>query len=71
MIDKNVFKRLTSTTNYYQKKKVFPPWYHIKVGTRKVMFWLFNYNQVDEMIVFIVGTDGGEELFERSLMSGW
>ena len=53
------------------KKKVFPPWYHIKVGTRKVMFWLFNYNQVDEMIVFIVRTDGGEELFERSLMPGW
>ena len=31
---------------------------------------LSNLNEVDEMVVFIVGTDGGEELFERSLLSG-
>ena len=37
-----------------------------KNGTKK----LSNLNEVDEMVVFIVGTDGGEELFERSLMSG-
>ena len=30
---------------------------------------LSNLNEVDEMVVFIVGTDGGEELFERSLLS--
>ena len=27
-------------------------------------------NEVDEMIVLVVRTDGGEELFERSLLSG-
>ena len=31
---------------------------------------LSNLNEVDEMVVFIVGADGGEELFERSLPSG-
>ena len=31
---------------------------------------LSNLNEVDEMIVFIVGADGDEELFERSLLSG-
>ena len=31
---------------------------------------LSNLNEVDEMVVFIVGADGGEELFERSLLSG-
>ena len=30
---------------------------------------LSNLNEVDEMVVFIVGADGGEELFERSLLS--
>ena len=37
-----------------------------KNGTKK----LSNLNEVDEMVVFIVGADGGEELFERSLLSG-
>ena len=37
-----------------------------KNGTKK----LSNINEVDEMLVFIVGADGGEELFERSLLSG-
>ena len=31
---------------------------------------LSNLNEVDEMVVFIVGADGCEELFERSLLSG-
>ena len=31
-----------------------------KNGTRK----LSNLNEVDEMVIFIVGADGGEELFE-------
>ena len=31
---------------------------------------LSNLNEVDEMIVLVVRTDGGEELFERSLLSG-
>lgn len=37
----------------------------IKNGTKK----LSNLNEVDEMVVFIVGADGGEELFEWSLVS--
>ena len=31
-----------------------------KNGTKK----LSNLNEVDEMVIFIVGADGGEELFE-------
>ena len=31
---------------------------------------LSNLNEVDEMIVLVVRTDGDEELFERSLLSG-
>ena len=30
---------------------------------------LSNLNEVDEMVIFIVGADGGEELFEWSLLS--
>ena len=30
---------------------------------------LSNLNEVDEMVIFIVGTDGGEELFEWGLAS--
>ena len=37
----------------------------IKNGTKK----LSNLNEVDEMVIFIVGTNGGEELFEWSLLS--
>ena len=37
-----------------------------KNGTKK----LSNLNEVDEMIVLVVRTDGDEELFERSLLSG-
>ena len=36
-----------------------------KNGTKK----LSNLNEVDEMVIFIVGADGGEELFEWSLLS--
>ena len=36
-----------------------------KNGTRK----LSNLNEVDEMVIFIVGADGGEELFEWGLLS--
>ena len=31
---------------------------------------LSNLNEVDEMVVFIIGTDGDEEFFEWSLLSG-
>ena len=37
-----------------------------KNGTKK----LSNLNEVDEMVIFIVGADGGEELFEWGLLSG-
>ena len=37
----------------------------IKNGTKK----LTNLNEVDEMIVFIIGADGDEEFFEWNLVS--
>ena len=56
---------------FKQQEKKDSPQYTLqgitnKNGTKK----LSNLNEVDEMVIFIVGADGGEELFERSLLSG-
>ena len=55
---------------FKQQEKKFPTIYiagnnQWKNGTKK----LSNLNEVDEMVIFIVGADGGEELFEWSLLS--
>ena len=42
----------------------------IKDPTLMGMGWSAYLNEVDEMVVLVVGTDGGEELFERSVLSG-
>ena len=56
---------------FKQQEKKFPTIFTLqgttngKNGTKK----LSNLNEVDEMVIFIVGADGGEELFEWSLLS--
>lgn len=51
---------------FKQQEKKIPHNFYIagnnqwKNGTKK----LSNLNEVDEMVIFIVGADGGEELFE-------
>ena len=62
-----VFKQQVTHRNYIKR---FPTISHcreqpIKNGTKK----LSNLNEVDEMVIFIVGADGGEELFEWSFVS--
>ena len=53
------------------KKKRFPTIFTLQGTTNKKMEQkLSNLNEVDEMIVLVVRTDGDEELFERSLLSG-
>lgn len=53
-------------------KKNVPTLISHQSGNRfKVCLILLVYlNEVDEIIVLVVRTDGGEELFERSLLSG-
>ena len=56
---------------FKQQEKRFPTIFTLQGTTNKKMEQkLSNLNEVDEMIVLVVRTDGGEELFERSLMSG-
>ena len=53
------------------REKRFPTIFTLQGTTNKKMEQkLSNLNEVDEMIVLVVRTDGGEELFERSLLSG-
>ena len=64
-----VFKQQVTHMNCSYKK--IPHNITLQGTTNKKMEQkLSNLNEVDEMVVFIVGADGGEELFERSLMSG-
>ena len=53
------------------REKRFPTIFTLQGTTnrKKMEQKLSNLNEVDEMVVFIVGADGGEELFERSLLS--
>ena len=54
-----------------RKKKDSPQFLHCREQPIKKMEQkLSNLNEVDEMIVLVVRTDGDEELFERSLLSG-
>ena len=53
------------------REKRFPTIFTLQGTTNKKMEQkLSNLNEVDEMIVLVVRTDGDEELFERSLLSG-
>ena len=55
---------------FKQQGKKDSPQYTLQGMTNiEKMEKLSNLNEVDEMVVFIVGADGGEELFERSLVS--
>lgn len=53
-----------------QGKKDSPQFLHCREQPIEKKKKLSNLNEVDEMIVLVVRTDGGEELFERSLLSG-
>ena len=54
------------------REKRFPTIFTLQGTTnrKKMEQKLSNLNEVDEMIVLVVRTDGDEELFERSLLSG-
>ena len=63
-----VFKQQVTHRNYSYKK--IPHNITLQGTTNKNETKKLSYlNEVDEMVIFIVGADGGEELFEWSLLS--